>query len=118
MRQNPQVSLKEASLSISLQPGIHSAYEMGMNLCECGFFFFFSDFVFEPRLAKLAQRHAGALFDYAISGDVRRLLVPQRPLMAAQDENGDTCVSHIPHTQQPLHDSKQVFIFLPFLHVK
>lgn len=57
-----------------------------------------SDFVFEPRFAELAQRHAWALFDYAISGDVRRLLVPQRPLMAAQDENGDTCVSHIPHT--------------------
>ncbi|XP_060757138.1 nuclear factor NF-kappa-B p105 subunit [Neoarius graeffei] len=49
-----------------------------------------TDFVFEPRFAELAQRHAWALFDYAISGDVRRLLVPQRPLMAAQDENGDT----------------------------
>ncbi|XP_062874698.1 nuclear factor NF-kappa-B p105 subunit isoform X2 [Trichomycterus rosablanca] len=43
-----------------------------------------------PRLAGLAQKHAGALFEYAVSGDVRRLLVPHRPLMAAQDENGDT----------------------------
>ncbi|XP_053507296.1 nuclear factor NF-kappa-B p105 subunit isoform X2 [Ictalurus furcatus] len=49
-----------------------------------------TDCVFEPRLAELAQRHTGALFDYAISGDIRRLLVPQRPLMTAQDENGDT----------------------------
>lgn len=71
--------------------------KQGWTLCV--FFFSSSDCVFEPRLAELAQRHAGALFDYAISGDIRRLLVPQRPLMTAQDENGDTCVSHITHTQ-------------------
>ncbi|KAI4897514.1 hypothetical protein NFI96_015906, partial [Prochilodus magdalenae] len=46
--------------------------------------------VFEPQLAELAQRHACALFDYAVTGDARRLLVPQRPLMATRDENGDT----------------------------
>lgn len=55
----------------------------------------FPGYVFEPQIAELAQRHAGALFEYAISGDLCRLLVPQRPLMAAQDENGDTCVSHV-----------------------
>ncbi|XP_076842630.1 nuclear factor NF-kappa-B p105 subunit isoform X2 [Brachyhypopomus gauderio] len=46
--------------------------------------------VFEPHLVKLAQRNARALFNYAIHGDIRELLAPQRPLMAAQDENGDT----------------------------
>ncbi|KAI5623109.1 BICD family-like cargo adapter 1 isoform X3 [Silurus asotus] len=49
-----------------------------------------SDCVFEPHLSGLAKKHAGALFYYAVSGDLRRLLVPQRPLMSAQDENGDT----------------------------
>uniref|UniRef100_W5K777 Nuclear factor of kappa light polypeptide gene enhancer in B-cells 1 n=1 Tax=Astyanax mexicanus TaxID=7994 RepID=W5K777_ASTMX len=48
------------------------------------------DCVFEPRLAELAERHACALFDYAVTGDARRLLAPQRPLMSTQDENGDT----------------------------
>ncbi|XP_017561751.1 nuclear factor NF-kappa-B p105 subunit isoform X2 [Pygocentrus nattereri] len=48
------------------------------------------DCAFDPQLAEVAHRHACALFDYAVSGDARRLLVPQRPLMATQDENGDT----------------------------
>ncbi|XP_077103665.1 nuclear factor NF-kappa-B p105 subunit isoform X1 [Siphateles boraxobius] len=46
--------------------------------------------VFEPHLADLAGRHAQALFHYALSGDARMLLAPQRPLMTTQDENGDT----------------------------
>uniref|UniRef100_A0AAR2LHD6 RHD domain-containing protein n=1 Tax=Pygocentrus nattereri TaxID=42514 RepID=A0AAR2LHD6_PYGNA len=49
-----------------------------------------ADCAFDPQLAEVAHRHACALFDYAVSGDARRLLVPQRPLMATQDENGDT----------------------------
>ncbi|XP_066498585.1 nuclear factor NF-kappa-B p105 subunit [Hoplias malabaricus] len=49
-----------------------------------------SECVFEPQLAELAQKHASALFEYAVSGDARRLLAPQRPLMVTQDENGDT----------------------------
>uniref|UniRef100_A0A8B9KCV7 Nuclear factor of kappa light polypeptide gene enhancer in B-cells 1 n=1 Tax=Astyanax mexicanus TaxID=7994 RepID=A0A8B9KCV7_ASTMX len=40
--------------------------------------------------SELAERHACALFDYAVTGDARRLLAPQRPLMSTQDENGDT----------------------------
>lgn len=72
--------------------------------------FFSADYAFEPRLAELAQRHAGALFDYAVSGDVRRLLVPQRPLMAAQDENGDTWVSRITHTLAHTRHSLLLFI--------
>uniref|UniRef100_A0A8C1LZ05 Nuclear factor of kappa light polypeptide gene enhancer in B-cells 1 n=1 Tax=Cyprinus carpio TaxID=7962 RepID=A0A8C1LZ05_CYPCA len=43
-----------------------------------------------PHLAELAGRQAQALFHYAVSGDARMLLAPQRPLMTTQDENGDT----------------------------
>ncbi|XP_051513577.1 nuclear factor NF-kappa-B p105 subunit-like isoform X3 [Myxocyprinus asiaticus] len=46
--------------------------------------------VFEPHLAALAEKHAQALYQYALSGDARTLLAPQRPLMTTQDENGDT----------------------------
>uniref|UniRef100_A0A4W4GUM9 RHD domain-containing protein n=1 Tax=Electrophorus electricus TaxID=8005 RepID=A0A4W4GUM9_ELEEL len=46
--------------------------------------------VFEPHLAELAKKHTRALFSYVITGDICNLLAPQRPLMAAQDENGDT----------------------------
>ncbi|KAJ8407664.1 hypothetical protein AAFF_G00275210 [Aldrovandia affinis] len=44
----------------------------------------------EQRMVELAQRQAQALFQYAVSGDVRMLLALQRPLMSTQDENGDT----------------------------
>ncbi|XP_052005366.1 nuclear factor NF-kappa-B p105 subunit-like [Xyrauchen texanus] len=50
----------------------------------------FAGCVFEPYLAVLAERLAHALFQYALSGDARMLLAPQRPLMTTQDENGDT----------------------------
>uniref|UniRef100_A0A8C7NZF1 RHD domain-containing protein n=1 Tax=Oncorhynchus mykiss TaxID=8022 RepID=A0A8C7NZF1_ONCMY len=42
------------------------------------------------RLVDVAERQAEALFHYAVTGDVRYLLAPQRHLMTAQDENGDT----------------------------
>ncbi|XP_030649999.1 nuclear factor NF-kappa-B p105 subunit-like [Chanos chanos] len=63
-------------VQITAQPG---ADRLGETKC-----------VFEPRLVELAERQAHALFQYAVSGDVRTLLAPQRPLMTAQDENGDT----------------------------
>ncbi|KAI1887422.1 hypothetical protein AGOR_G00190130 [Albula goreensis] len=44
----------------------------------------------EQRMVELAQKQAQALFQYAVSGDVRMLLALQRPLMSTQDENGDT----------------------------
>ncbi|KAJ8281104.1 hypothetical protein GJAV_G00063560 [Gymnothorax javanicus] len=44
----------------------------------------------EQRMVELAQKQAQALFQYAVTGDIRTLLAPQRPLMSAQDENGDT----------------------------
>uniref|UniRef100_A0A9J8A268 Nuclear factor of kappa light polypeptide gene enhancer in B-cells 1 n=1 Tax=Cyprinus carpio carpio TaxID=630221 RepID=A0A9J8A268_CYPCA len=46
--------------------------------------------VLGPHLAELAGRQAQALFHFAVSGDARMLLAPQRPLMTTQDENGDT----------------------------
>ncbi|KAK6298370.1 hypothetical protein J4Q44_G00314250 [Coregonus suidteri] len=46
--------------------------------------------VLEARLVDVAERQAEALFQYAVTGDVRYLLAPQRQLMTAQDENGDT----------------------------
>jgi len=39
---------------------------------------------------QLAKRHANALFDYAVTGDVKMLLAVQRHLTAVQDENGDS----------------------------
>ncbi|XP_033869508.3 nuclear factor NF-kappa-B p105 subunit-like [Acipenser ruthenus] len=46
--------------------------------------------LFTEKAIQLAKRHADALFNYAVTGDVRMLLAVQRPLMAIQDENGDT----------------------------
>ncbi|XP_041077665.1 nuclear factor NF-kappa-B p105 subunit-like [Polyodon spathula] len=48
------------------------------------------DLLFAEKAMQLAKRHADALFSYAVTGDVRMLLAVQRPLMAVQDENGDT----------------------------
>ncbi|XP_030046614.1 nuclear factor NF-kappa-B p105 subunit [Microcaecilia unicolor] len=39
--------------------------------------------------SELAKRHANALFDYAVTGDVKMLLAVQRHLTAVQDDNGD-----------------------------
>uniref|UniRef100_A0A8K9WR07 RHD domain-containing protein n=1 Tax=Oncorhynchus mykiss TaxID=8022 RepID=A0A8K9WR07_ONCMY len=46
--------------------------------------------VSDESLVDVAERQAEALFHYAVTGDVRYLLAPQRHLMTAQDENGDT----------------------------
>ncbi|XP_029515492.2 nuclear factor NF-kappa-B p105 subunit-like [Oncorhynchus nerka] len=46
--------------------------------------------VLVARLVDVAERQAEALFQYVVTGDVSYLLVPQRQLMTAQDENGDT----------------------------
>ncbi|XP_044284767.1 nuclear factor NF-kappa-B p105 subunit isoform X4 [Varanus komodoensis] len=47
------------------------------------------DAFFWEKALELAKRHANALFDYAITGDVRMLLAVQRHLTMTQDENGD-----------------------------
>nr|XP_015200704.1 PREDICTED: nuclear factor NF-kappa-B p105 subunit isoform X1 [Lepisosteus oculatus]XP_015200705.1 PREDICTED: nuclear factor NF-kappa-B p105 subunit isoform X1 [Lepisosteus oculatus]XP_015200706.1 PREDICTED: nuclear factor NF-kappa-B p105 subunit isoform X1 [Lepisosteus oculatus]XP_015200707.1 PREDICTED: nuclear factor NF-kappa-B p105 subunit isoform X1 [Lepisosteus oculatus] len=49
-----------------------------------------ADLLFGEKAMQLAQRHAEALFNYAVTGDVKMLLAVLRPLLAVQDENGDT----------------------------
>uniref|UniRef100_A0A670YME2 Nuclear factor NF-kappa-B p105 subunit n=1 Tax=Pseudonaja textilis TaxID=8673 RepID=A0A670YME2_PSETE len=48
-----------------------------------------TDAFFLEKAMELAKRHANALFDYAVTGDVKMLLAVQRPLTTIQDENGD-----------------------------
>lgn len=50
----------------------------------------FQDNLFLEKALQLAKRHANALFDYAVTGDVKMLLTVQRHLTAVQDENGDS----------------------------
>uniref|UniRef100_A0A8C6YSI4 Nuclear factor NF-kappa-B p105 subunit n=1 Tax=Nothoprocta perdicaria TaxID=30464 RepID=A0A8C6YSI4_NOTPE len=45
--------------------------------------------VFLEKALQLAKRHANALFDYAVTGDVKMLLAAQRHLTVVQDNNGD-----------------------------
>ncbi|XP_062991990.1 nuclear factor NF-kappa-B p105 subunit [Elgaria multicarinata webbii] len=47
------------------------------------------DAFFLEKAMELAKCHANALFDYAVTGDVKVLLAVQRHLTKAQDENGD-----------------------------
>ncbi|XP_066576840.1 nuclear factor NF-kappa-B p105 subunit [Amia ocellicauda] len=49
-----------------------------------------ADLLFGEKALQLAQVHTEALFNYAVTGDVKMLLAVHRPLMAVQDENGDT----------------------------
>ncbi|XP_011359814.1 nuclear factor NF-kappa-B p105 subunit isoform X1 [Pteropus vampyrus] len=50
----------------------------------------FQDNLFLEKAVQLAKRHANALFDYAVTGDVKMLLAVQRHLTTVQDENGDS----------------------------
>ncbi|XP_069903933.1 nuclear factor NF-kappa-B p105 subunit isoform X4 [Oryctolagus cuniculus] len=50
----------------------------------------FQDNLFLEKALELAKRHANALFDYAVTGDVKMLLAVQRHLTVVQDENGDS----------------------------
>lgn len=56
--------------------------------CGCGHCL--ADNLFLEKALQLAKRHANALFDYAVTGDVKMLLAVQRHLTAVQDENGDS----------------------------
>lgn len=71
--------------------------------------------VLEPHLAEVAGRLAQALFYYAVSGDARMLLAPQRPLMTTQDENGDTGLHlGVIHSQtDAVRNLAQVILALP-----
>ncbi|KAF3694279.1 Nuclear factor NF-kappa-B p105 subunit DNA-binding factor KBF1 [Channa argus] len=44
----------------------------------------------EQQLVQVTSRQLEALFQYSVTGDSAYLLAPQCPLMAAQDEDGDT----------------------------
>uniref|UniRef100_A0A672GPI0 Nuclear factor of kappa light polypeptide gene enhancer in B-cells 1 n=1 Tax=Salarias fasciatus TaxID=181472 RepID=A0A672GPI0_SALFA len=57
-------------------------------------------------------RQLEALFQYSVTGDSAYLLAPQRPLMAAQDEDGDTSV-HTRAQQEALKSLTQVVSALP-----
>ncbi|XP_055034514.2 nuclear factor NF-kappa-B p105 subunit [Misgurnus anguillicaudatus] len=69
----------------------------------------------DPHLAELAKKQAEALFYYALSGDPRMLLAPQRPLMTTQDENGDTGLHlGVIHSQtDAVRNLAQVIFVLP-----
>ncbi|XP_074722934.1 nuclear factor NF-kappa-B p105 subunit isoform X5 [Strix uralensis] len=47
------------------------------------------DGLFLEKAMQLAKYHCNALFDYAVTGDVKMLLAVQRHLTAVQDDNGD-----------------------------
>ncbi|KAM6361415.1 nuclear factor NF-kappa-B p105 subunit isoform 6-T8 [Alca torda] len=47
------------------------------------------DGLFLEKAMQLAKRHCNALFDYAVTGDVKMLLAVQRHLTVVQDDNGD-----------------------------
>lgn len=63
----------------------------------------------------MSSRQLQALFQYSVTGDSAYLLAPQRPLMAAQDEDGDTglhlAVLH--NQQEALKSLTQVVSALP-----
>ncbi|KAM9678320.1 nuclear factor NF-kappa-B p105 subunit isoform 2-T2 [Trichechus inunguis] len=61
-------------------------YTVGVKEENCRF----QDNLFLEKAMQLAKRHANALFDYAVTGDVKMLLAVQRHLTAVQDENGDS----------------------------
>ncbi|XP_065692152.2 nuclear factor NF-kappa-B p105 subunit isoform X1 [Patagioenas fasciata] len=51
--------------------------------------FRWQDGLFLEKAMQLAKRHCNALFDYAVTGDVKMLLAVQRHLTVVQDDNGD-----------------------------
>lgn len=66
---------------------LHTQGERMRLRCGCGHCL--ADNLFLEKALQLAKRHANALFDYAVTGDVKMLLAVQRHLTAVQDENGD-----------------------------
>uniref|UniRef100_A0A8C6KHW1 Nuclear factor kappa B subunit 1 n=1 Tax=Nothobranchius furzeri TaxID=105023 RepID=A0A8C6KHW1_NOTFU len=67
------------------------------------------------QLVDVTCRQLDALFHYSVTGDSAYLLAPQRPLMAAQDEDGDTGLHlAVLHSQQDaLMSLTQVVSALP-----
>ncbi|XP_067454318.1 nuclear factor NF-kappa-B p105 subunit [Thunnus thynnus] len=69
----------------------------------------------DERLVQVTSRQLEALFQYSVTGDSAYLLAPQRPLMTAQDEDGDTGLHlAVLHSQQEaLKSLTQVVSALP-----
>ncbi|XP_047654925.1 nuclear factor NF-kappa-B p105 subunit isoform X4 [Phacochoerus africanus] len=65
---------------------VHLTYSVGVKEES----YRFQDNLFLEKAMQLAKQHANALFDYAVTGDVKMLLAVQRHLTAVQDENGDS----------------------------
>ncbi|XP_028272683.1 nuclear factor NF-kappa-B p105 subunit [Parambassis ranga] len=67
------------------------------------------------QLDQVTRRQLEALFHYSVTGDSAFLLAPQRPLMTAQDEDGDTGLHlAVLHSQQEaLTSLTQVVAALP-----
>ncbi|XP_061850202.1 nuclear factor NF-kappa-B p105 subunit isoform X3 [Colius striatus] len=62
-----------------------SSSKTEVNEADCRW----QDSLFLEKAMQLAKRHCNALFDYAVTGDVKMLLAVQRHLTVVQDDNGD-----------------------------
>ncbi|XP_054681625.1 nuclear factor NF-kappa-B p105 subunit isoform X2 [Grus americana] len=62
-----------------------SSRKTDVNEADCRW----QDGLFLEKAMQLAKRHCNALFDYAVTGDVKMLLAVQRHLTVVQDDNGD-----------------------------
>nr|XP_010311473.1 PREDICTED: nuclear factor NF-kappa-B p105 subunit [Balearica regulorum gibbericeps] len=62
-----------------------SSCKTEVNEADCRW----QDGLFLEKAMQLAKRHCNALFDYAVTGDVKMLLAVQRHLTVVQDDNGD-----------------------------
>lgn len=69
----------------------------------------------DERLVQVTSRQLEALFQYSVTGDSAYLLAAQRPLMTAQDEDGDTGLHlAVLHSQkEALKSLTQVVFALP-----
>lgn len=77
---------KEPDESSSRKDGLPLTHALGGEDKDVGL----RDNLFLEKALELAKRHANALFDYAVTGDVKMLLAIQRHLTTVQDENGDS----------------------------
>uniref|UniRef100_A0A673AWK6 RHD domain-containing protein n=1 Tax=Sphaeramia orbicularis TaxID=375764 RepID=A0A673AWK6_9TELE len=73
------------------------------------------DFRRFSQLLQVTSQQMEALFQYSVTGDSAYLLAPQRPLMTAQDEDGDTGLHlAVLHNQQAaLRSLTQIVSLLP-----
>ncbi|XP_030001766.1 nuclear factor NF-kappa-B p105 subunit [Sphaeramia orbicularis] len=69
----------------------------------------------DEQLLQVTSQQMEALFQYSVTGDSAYLLAPQRPLMTAQDEDGDTGLHlAVLHNQQAaLRSLTQIVSLLP-----